>query len=57
MGYDKAREFYQSELKTIKEGGLFKEERYIHTPQGADVEVEYPDGAPTEKVINFCANN
>ena len=57
MAYDKAKEFYQSELKTIKEGGLFKEERYIHTPQGADVEVEYPDGAPTEKVINFCANN
>ncbi len=57
MTYGKAKEFYQNELKNIKEGGLHKEERYIHTPQGADVKVEYPEGSPPKKVINFCANN
>jgi glycine C-acetyltransferase len=57
MAYGKAKEFYQNELKGIKEGGLYKEERYIHTPQGADVKVEYPEGSPPNQVINFCANN
>ena len=57
MAYGKAKEFYQNELKAIKDGGLYKEERYIHAPQGADVKVEYPEGSPPEEVINFCANN
>jgi glycine C-acetyltransferase len=57
MAYGKAEEFFQNELKNIKEGGLYKEERYIHTPQGADVKVEYPEGSPSQEVINFCANN
>jgi glycine C-acetyltransferase len=57
MAYSKIREFLQDELKNIKEGGLYKEERYIHTPQGADVKVEYPEGSPLKEVINFCANN
>ena len=52
-----ARDFYQKELSGIREGGLFKEERYIHSPQGVDVEVEFPSGNPPKKVINFCANN
>jgi glycine C-acetyltransferase len=52
-----AREFYQNELVGIRNDGLFKEERYIHTPQGADIEVEFPEGAPVKKVINMCANN
>ncbi len=57
MAYGKAKDFYQNELKAIKDGGLYKEERYIHAPQGADVKVEYPEGSPPEEVINFCANN
>ena len=57
MAYGKAKEFYQNELKSIKDGGLYKEERYIHTPQGADVSVEYPEGSSPKEVINFCANN
>ncbi|MEW6686961.1 MAG: glycine C-acetyltransferase [Candidatus Edwardsbacteria bacterium] len=58
MAYsNKIREFYQSELKGIREAGLFKEERYIHAPQGADIEVEFPAGASVKKVINLCANN
>jgi glycine C-acetyltransferase len=58
MAYgSKAKEFYQNELKNIKEAGLNKEERYIHTPQGADIKVEFPEGAQEKQVINFCANN
>jgi glycine C-acetyltransferase len=52
-----AREFYQNELVGIRNDGLFKDERYIVSPQGADIEVEYPEGAPVKEVINMCANN
>ncbi|MDX1429313.1 MAG: glycine C-acetyltransferase, partial [Rhodothermales bacterium] len=45
------------ELQEIRTAGLFKEERYIHSPQAADISVEYPEGASTAHVINFCANN
>jgi len=51
------REWYQSELQGIREAGLFKQERTIHSPQGADIEVEFPNGAPERHVINLCANN
>lgn len=58
MAYsDNARAHYQSELADIKDAGLFKEERYIRSPQAADIKVEYPTGAPTKEVINMCANN
>ncbi len=42
----------QTELKSIKEAGLYKRERIIISPQGADIKVK----GGTE-VINFCANN
>lgn len=42
----------QDELASIKEAGLFKKERIITGPQGADIEV-----SSGEEVINFCANN
>lgn len=48
---------YQQELKDIRESGLFKEERFIHAPQAADIEVEFPVGASLKKAINMCANN
>ncbi len=58
MSYnDQVRKHYQQELNGIKEAGLFKEERFIKSPQAADIEVEYPAGAAARKVINFCANN
>jgi len=57
MAYGKIKEFLQNELKGVREAGLFKEERYIHTPQAADIKVEYPEKAPLKEVINFCANN
>ena len=58
MAYsDKTKTFYESELKGIRQGGLFKEERFIESPQGANIKVEYPIGASAKQVINFCANN
>jgi glycine C-acetyltransferase len=54
---DKIRGGYQAQLKDIQEAGLFKQERLIHSPQAADIEVEFPAGAPLKKVINMCANN
>jgi glycine C-acetyltransferase len=42
----------QKELKEIEEAGLYKKERIITTPQGADIRLA--DGS---QVINFCANN
>lgn len=42
----------QKELAEIEQAGLYKKERIIVTPQGADIKVN--TGA---EVINFCANN
>lgn len=42
----------QSELTAIQEAGLFKRERIITTPQGAQVKV-----STGEEVIVMCANN
>ena len=41
----------QSELEEIKQSGLYKKERIISSPQGAEIFV----GGKT--VLNFCANN
>jgi glycine C-acetyltransferase len=51
------RESYQKELSGIREAGLFKEERYIRSVQAAEIDVEYPAGAPARHAINLCANN
>ena len=42
----------QKELEEIVSAGLYKKERIIVTPQGADIKVN--DG---KEVVNFCANN
>ncbi|WP_134089629.1 glycine C-acetyltransferase [Olivibacter sp. XZL3] len=42
----------QKELAEIEEAGLYKRERIITTPQGADIKV-----SGGKEVINFCANN
>ena len=41
----------EKELKEIKEAGLYKQERILSSPQGADII------ANGREVINFCANN
>ena len=55
--FGKIKQDLINELKDVRSAGLFKEERFIHGPQSADIVVEYPEKAPVSKVINFCANN
>ena len=50
--YKKLQPILQKELSSIREAGLYKKERIITTPQGADIKT---DGGG--EVINFCANN
>ena len=58
MSYsEKTRAAYQEVLQGLKDAGLFKQERFIHSSQAADIEVEFPAGASVRKVINMCANN
>lgn len=54
---DNVRTIYQEQLHAIRDAGIFKKERFIHSQQAADIEVEYPLGASLKKVINMCANN
>ncbi len=53
---EKLVERISQELEEIRNNGLYKEERVIVSPQGADIEVTLP-GRGDQKVINFCANN
>ena len=50
--YDRLQDHLQKELDQIREAGLYKDERIITTPQGAEIKVD--TGA---EVLNFCANN
>ena len=50
--YGKFQKQLQDELQAIEEAGLYKIERIIVNPQGADIKVS--SGAD---VLNFCANN
>ena len=53
MSYsERSRQVHQQELHAIREGGLFKQERFIHSPQAADIEVEFPAGAELKNT--FC---
>ena len=46
-----------AELQSLREKGIFKEERLIHSPQSAGIDVEFPRGAAPKRVINLCSNN
>ncbi|MBL7850241.1 MAG: glycine C-acetyltransferase [Cyclobacteriaceae bacterium] len=50
--YTKLKPVLEKELQNIREAGLYKKERIIMTPQGAEIKTS--DG---RSVINFCANN
>lgn len=48
----------KAEISDIETAGLFKRERIITSPQGAEIEVLMPDGNGGHRhVLNFCANN
>lgn len=49
--YETLQSALQKELAEITEAGLYKKERIISSPQGADIT------ANGKEVINFCANN
>lgn len=49
--YGKIQTHLQNELHTIQQNGLYKKERIITSPQGAEIVVN------GETVLNFCANN
>lgn len=50
--YGKTKDALTNEIQSIRDAGLYKGERIIMTPQGAEIEVK--GGKP---VLNFCANN
>ncbi len=50
--YGKIKEHLATELAGIKEAGLFKAERIITSPQGAEIKLN-----TGQTVLNFCANN
>jgi len=58
MSYsEKVQNLYQTQLGDIRTAGIYKEERFIHSSQSAEIEVEFPSGADLKKVINMCSNN
>ena len=50
--YKKLKYVLERELQSIREAGLFKTERIITSPQGADIKIN-----TGQEVVNFCANN
>jgi glycine C-acetyltransferase len=50
--YGKMKDHLQAEIKAIQEGGIYKRERIITSPQGAKVTVNNCD-----EVVIMCANN
>lgn len=50
--YKTLQPILQKELEEIEKAGLYKRERVIITPQGANIKIQ-----GGQEVINFCANN
>ncbi len=50
--YTRFQEHLQKELTSIEQAGLYKRERIIVSPQGAEIKVN-----TGQEVLNFCANN
>ena len=50
--YKNFQQYLETELQSIKDAGLYKNERVITSPQKADITV-----AGGQQVLNFCANN
>ncbi len=55
--FGRMKDDLRRELASIRDAGLYKEERQITSPQAADIRVVFPEGDPPREVINFCANN
>jgi glycine C-acetyltransferase len=57
MAYEKPKYLFAEVLEDIRAEGLYKEERYICSPQGGQVCVRFPEKAPEKQMINLCSNN
>lgn len=55
--YQRIRYDFQQEFNKIKEGGLYKDERIIHSDQNSEISVTFPEGEKPREVLNFCSNN
>ncbi len=61
--YGAIRQHLTEQLEELKRQGLYKEERIITSPQGAEITVAPEEGTAGKatrglrRVINFCANN
>jgi glycine C-acetyltransferase len=51
--FEQAKDHFANILTEIEQAGLYKHERIINSPQGAEISVVGDD----HKVLNFCANN
>jgi len=50
--YNQYQDYLRSQIHEIKEAGLYKNERVIVSPQGAEITLN-----TGQTVLNFCANN
>jgi glycine C-acetyltransferase len=50
--YNQYQDYLRSQIREIKEAGLYKNERIIVSPQGAEITLD-----TGQTVLNFCANN
>lgn len=57
MSYTNSKKFYVDTINSIKNDGLYKDERVITSPQAGVVKVRFPEDAPEKTIINLCANN
>ncbi len=49
--FSSMKQFIQEDMAQVREAGLYKDERVILSPQGAEIKVTQGE------VLNFCANN
>jgi len=55
--FKRTKEYLKKELQGIRDSGLYKDERIILSDQKANIDVSFPEGSASKKVLNFCANN
>jgi len=51
MSYADLQAILQTELQSIRDQSLYKEERVLQSPQGREITIE------SKKLLNFCSNN
>ncbi|MBU0506614.1 MAG: glycine C-acetyltransferase [bacterium] len=57
MVYQTPQVFFKGILNKIKDDGLYKEERYICSPQDGKIKARFPYDSPEKEIVNLCSNN